>query len=191
MVLRVLGSMASITLIALFWDTLLVVVKYYTIPGSFDLEAKFLRFKNAKSFEIFVLTLCVSMLILLVLPPTMAVYKEELANNQSFLKTAIVAPVLEEAVFRIAPWGLIYFLRKLLKRNKFSEYINVVVAVISSVIFGLLHLTNFVNLDIWTYLHTLGNMSFGLFMWYIIEKDGILTSAVFHILHNSLVYLGP
>jgi len=128
----------------------------------------FLRFKNKKIFIISV----IAVIILLV-----TFIKVDFYRNASIIVLIILS-------------CFIYFQNQLYE--KFLIYINdnlKYLIWISSIIFGLMHLSNFHNFE---YINLLGiaeKIIAGLFFCYITRKYNIFYSCFFHALNNSLPFL--
>ncbi|QLG47097.1 CPBP family intramembrane glutamic endopeptidase [Costertonia aggregata] len=98
-----------------------------------------------------------------------------------FLLAVIVAPVLEELIFR-APLGLF----------KKSSFFNMAFY-ISVFLFGLIHITNFGNIKGYFWLTPIlvaPQISAGIFLGYTRVKLGLPWSIILHAAHN-LILLGP
>jgi len=188
--IRLVSVVAGLLLIFVEFDTFMEVIQFYSHPGAMPLRLKLLNTKQSKLFSVLVLDFAAASLLLAVLPTTKATSNLDLPKNLlGLIEIVASAALLEEFTFRIAPWAVLFILRKLAKRNIWVERASIVIAILISVIFGLLHATNYSNPDIATYLSCLIQTSAGLLLWYLLEKDGLAASIVVHMLFNLIVML--
>lgn len=165
------------------------ILDYFIKPGSKDLKFRIVKLGGTQLPKFILMHFGLAMLVSALVPITDVQSKVELPNN--FLETSAFfafAAFIEEFLFRIVPWILFFGLRKLTKRAKWAEWANVIGALLVTIVFGLMHVTNYTNPDIWTYIGTTSQAFGGLVYWYLVDKEGIAASTLGHMGFNMLVW---
>lgn len=142
-------------------------------------------------FELLFLNYGLSFIVVSLVPPeTYSRYTVELASTlPEALARLVYVAVVEEALFRIIPWFVLYILRRYYNNSLFVEKLHIVGAIIISLFFGFLHSTNFINPDLAVYFSTLGQSIGGLLLWYLLEKKGTYAPILMHFLFNFFIWL--
>jgi membrane protease YdiL (CAAX protease family) len=189
MLSRLVYLAIGLALISTNVRTLRDVVKYYTRPGSTERYDGLLRIKGNSTFSIVLLLYGMSALAYALLPKDAGTYRIGLPTTLwQALNVFTLAAFVEELLFRILPWAIVLIVIKYAKGSEFGR-VNIAIAVIMSVIFGVLHITNYANPDVWAYIGTIKQTIGGLLFWYMLDRDGILSSTAPHMLFNTLYWV--
>lgn len=171
--------------------TLEDVFKFYTKPGYLEPNFRFLNIKGIwRILSVVVIAIGFGLVVEALLPKTTAIWTislpRNLPNTTIFFANAVV---VEEFSFRVAPLITLSIVKSWSQRAREFKQLNILTAVLTSVLFGYLHVFNYVNPDLWTYLSLINQTVSGLLFWYIMEKEGTLAGMVAHFTLNMAVWI--
>lgn len=169
--------------------TLTKVLNYYIRPKTTELQMKLWRKGDVGIIDILVLQWGIGLVLAGILAGTGGDFSKTFPVTllDALLIFSLVA-VVEEVVFRIVPWIVLFTIRHVTKRNALAEWLNILLAVLISVLFGLAHIINFTDTDLRIYLLLTSQMTGGLMFWYLTDQRGLLSPIVAHFLFNFCIW---
>jgi hypothetical protein len=183
-----LGLMVvGIVLVVINYSTLAEVCQYYFGKKSYLPEITILTNENNRILGVLGLIVGIALIATTIIPPTLAVNTVE--DPTEFFKAVnrySFAGFVEEAVFRIIPFLVMFVIRTKLNFGQRVEKVNVVVAIIITASFAFIHITNYINPDIWAYVLLIPLFLMSLPLWFLIEKNGLFASTIVHVLYNII-----
>ncbi len=111
------------------------------------------------------------------------------ATLRGMVLTYTFAVFREELPFRIVPWLLSYAYRIRRKNDLHSKKISWITGVVYSLVFGLLHLINFEYINLASVVLVLVPTISGFLLWYLVEKNGLFSSILVHLVSNATLWL--
>jgi len=179
----------GIVLLLLNQKTIREVVKYYTKPKENTLTSPFKKINWDNSIGVLLVSWGFSISIVAILPFTDNFADVNVLKEVTPLLTLIMIlyrVLFEEVLFRLIPWGWMYWLRSMDKTGV-MQYVNIFVALLAALIFGLLHIGNYTNPTLTNWLSLSSQVVGGLLLWYLTEKEGILAAISIHYVFNMVV----
>jgi membrane protease YdiL (CAAX protease family) len=159
--------------------TLASIIDYYLYPKS-QTTTHLLKIKHSSIISSIFLSLggCIFITAFLPsigVPKSLAPY-----NLDQALILFIIVGIIEESFFRIIPWLIFLHIKDNSTNNTKVERLQIIIALVTSFVFGLLHVIVYDNPTVWSYIGTIRQMIYGLVFWYLLDTEGVLACIVAH-----------
>jgi membrane protease YdiL (CAAX protease family) len=145
-----------------------------------------------RTLRVIALQIGIALIIVFLVPITNPIKQDYFIRDLTFMEILVrmtKVALAEEAFFRIWPWLTIFMLGRIAKNPPWVGKLHLLVAMGSSVIFGLLHVIQYQNPPgILEYLGTTSQMFGGFLLWYIMDKEGVFASVGAHLLFNVAMW---
>jgi|GEM_PF-1868256 len=149
-----LAIIVCLLVLAWNWDIVKDIWVFYTQPSKNKPVLKTLDMNLEHILRIGIVKVAISLLIIISLPikgEALSLEEYDFVPRLTLLSIIAGLIVAEDLVFRVIPWAILAFFRSFYKREGL-EKANVILGTVSAIIFGAIHITNYDNPTIWTYL---------------------------------------